>query len=152
MHKTKRGKGTKIMVLGDGHGTPMAVATASASVHEVKLIEPLVKQVRVPTMGRGRPRKRVGRLIYDKAADSDPLRKRLMTSGTELIAPHRSNRVKLPMQDGRKLRRYQRRWKIEWTNAWMQNFRRLVVRYDRKITMYEAQIQLACTMIAIRRL
>ena len=140
------------MVLGDGHGTPMAVATASASVHEVKLIEPLVKQVRVPTMGRGRPRKRVGRLIYDKAADSDPLRKRLMTSGTELIAPHRSNRVKLPMQDGRKLRRYQRRWKIEWTNAWMQNFRRLVVRYDRKITMYEAQIQLACTMIAIRRL
>jgi len=34
------------MVLGDGHGTPMVAATASASVHEVKLIEPLVKQVR----------------------------------------------------------------------------------------------------------
>jgi len=139
------------MVLGDGHGTPIAVATASASVHEVKLIESLVKRVRVPKMGRGRPRKRLGRLIYDKAADSDPLRKRLKMSGTELIAPHRSNRVKPPKQDGRKLRRYRRRWKIERTNAWIQNFRRLVVRYDRKITMYNAQLQLACTMIAIRR-
>jgi transposase len=140
------------MVLGDGYGTPMVAATASASVHEVKLIEPLVKQVRVPRAGRGRPRKRLGRLIYDKAADSDPLRERLKASGTDLIAPHRSNRVKPPTQDGRKLRRYRRRWKIERTNAWIQNFRRLVVRYDRKIAMYEAQLQLACTMIAIRRL
>ena len=77
------------MVLGDGYGTPMVAATASASVHEVKLIEPLVKQVRVPRAGRGRPRKRLGRLIYDKAADSDPLRERLKTSGTDLIAPQR---------------------------------------------------------------
>jgi hypothetical protein len=64
------------MALGDGHGTPLALLTESASVHEVKLIEPLIKKVRIPRNGRGRPKKRVKRLIDDKAADSDPLRKR----------------------------------------------------------------------------
>jgi len=70
-----------------GLGTPMAAAMASASVHEVKLIEPLLKRVRVPKMGRGRPRKRLGQLIYDKAADSGPLRKRLKASGTDSRKP-----------------------------------------------------------------
>ena len=140
------------MVLSDGHGIPLTVLTKSASVHEVKLIEPLVKQVRIPRRGRGRPKKRLGRLIYDKAADSDPLRKRLKARGTDLIAPHRSGRVKPPMQDGRKLRRYRRRWKIERTNAWIQNFRRLVVRYDRKIEMFDAFLQLGCTIITLNKL
>lgn len=140
------------MVLGDGHGTPMALLLESASVNEVKLIEPLVKRVRVPRCGRGRPRTQFKRLIYDKAADSDPLRRRLKKCRIDLIAPHRRNRVKPPMQDGRKLRRYRHRWKIERTMAWIQNFRRLVVRYDRKIEMFHAQILLASTCIAIRRL
>jgi transposase len=150
--KTKRGKGTKIMVLSDGHGMPLAALTESASVHEVKLIEPMVKQVRVPRQGRGRPKTKQKRLIYDKAADSDPLRKRLKGRRIDLIAPHRKGRVKPPMQDGRKLRRYRRRWKIERTMAWIQNFRRLVVRYDQKISMFNAFLQLGCTFIVVRRL
>jgi transposase len=140
------------MALGDGHGTPLVAETESASVHEVKLIESLVEKVRIPRQGRGRPRKKVKRLIYDKAADSDPLRKRLKRRGTDLIAPHRDNRVKRPMQDGRKLRRYGRRWKIERTFAWIQNFRRLVVRYERKIEMFDAFLQLGCTIIALNKL
>ena len=137
------------MVLGDG--TPMAALTESANVHEVKLIEKTVAQVRVPKVGRGRPRTKVPRLIDDKAADSDPLRERMRESGTDLIVPHREGRVKPTMQDGRKLRRYRRRWKIERTMAWTQNFRRLVVRYDRYIALFNAQIQIACTIIAMRR-
>ncbi len=119
---------------------------------EVKLIESMLERLRVPKMGRGRPRTKIGRLIYDKGADSDLLRIRLLSNGTKLICPHRSNRVKPPMQDGRELRRYKRRWKIERTISWLQDFRRLVVRYDHKITMFDAYLQLACTMIALRRL
>ena len=74
----------------------------------------------------------MNRLIYDKAADSDRLQKRLSARRIDLIVPHRAGRVKLPLQDGRKLRPYRRRWKIERTIAWIQNSRRLVVRYDRK--------------------
>ena len=90
--KTKRGKGTKVMALSDGHGTPLGCFDGNGINAWVKLIEPLIKRVRIPRRGRGRPKKRVKRLIDDKAADSDPLRKRLKTKRIELIAPHRRGR------------------------------------------------------------
>ena len=86
------------MLLTDGHGLPIDNLIASASPHEVTLIEPLLA-CRVISR---RPRK----LIYDAAADSDPLRTRLLNRGIDLIAPHEKNRVKGPSQDGRKHRRY----------------------------------------------
>jgi transposase len=140
------------MVVADGESVPLGVLLTSASPHEVTLIEKTLDQVRVPRPKRGRPRKRLKRLIYDKAADSDPLRKRLKRRGVDLICPHREGRKKPPLQDGRKLRRYKRRWKIERTISWIQNFRRLVVRYDRKITMFHAYTQLACLMITLNKL
>jgi transposase len=75
----------------------------------------------------------------------------LRQSGILLIAPHRSNRNRTPRQDGRMLRRYKRRWTVERTFAWLGNFRRLVVRYDRSLTVYRAFFHIACFMIVIRR-
>ena len=148
----KRGKGTKLMVVADGHGIPVGLKLASATPHEVTLIECALDTVRVPRPGRGRPRKRFPRLIYDRAADSLALRRRLKKErGVDLICPHRSNR-KVKVQDGRKLRQYRRRWKIERTNAWLQNYRRVLVRFDWKITSYFAFVVLACIMITIKRL
>jgi len=68
-----------------------------------------------------------------------------------LIVPHRKNRPKPPRQDGRALRRYKRRWIVERTFAWLGNFRRLVVRYDRSLTIYRAFFHIACFMIVLRR-
>ena len=90
------------------------------------------------------------RLIYDRACDSDPLRKRLAKRGIDLICPHRKNRVKPKTQDGRKLRRYRKRWKIERTFAWLGNFRRLVVRYDRNIESYRGFFHMACLLLTVR--
>jgi transposase len=90
-------------------------------------------------------------VIADKGYDSDPLRKQLAKRGIELIAPHRENRSKPPTQDGRSLRRYRRRWTIERTFAWLGNFRRLVVRWDRSLTIYGAFFHIACFMIVMRR-
>ena len=148
--KTKRGKGTKLMVVADGHGVPLAVNLASASPHEVTLIEPTLERIRIPRAGGGRPRKKPRRLIYDMAADSDPLRKRLARRGIELICPNRCNK-RSKSQDGRKLRRYKRRWKIERTISWIGNFRRLVVRYERLPKMYMAFVHLACVLITFRQ-
>lgn len=69
-------------------------------------------------------------MIGDKAYDSDPLDRQLAEIGVDMIAPHRENRSKKPTQDGRKLRRYRKRWKVERLFAWLQNFRRLIVRYE----------------------
>jgi transposase len=138
------------MVVASGQGIPLGVQLASASPHEATLIESTLQRVAVPRR-RGRPRKNPQRLIYDRAADSDPLRRRLKRRGIELICSHKSNRSKPPTQDRRKLRRYKHRWKIERSIAWVANFRRLVVRYERKIDMYQAFFHVACMMITLRQ-
>jgi len=57
----------------------------------------------------------------------------------------------LPMtQDERKLRRYKRRWKVECLFAWLSNFRRLVVRYERRAENYLGFVRLGCMVILLR--
>jgi transposase len=150
--KTKRGKGTKWMVVVDGRGVPLGNYLHSASPAEVKLAETTLAAIRVRRRHQaGRPRQKPLRVIADKAYDSDPLRKRLRRRGIELICPHKKNRIRPATQDGRALRRYRRRWIVERTNAWLGNFRRLVVRYDRSLTIYGAFFHIACFMIVLRR-
>jgi transposase len=150
--KTKRGKGTKWMVVVDGRGLPLGNYLHSASPAEVKLAETTLAAIRVGRSHHpGHPRQKPMRVIADKAYDSDPLRKRLQQRGIELICPHKKNRVRPATQDGRALRRYKRRWIVERTNAWLGNFRRLVVRYDRSLTIYGAFFHIACFMIVLRR-
>src|SRR5690242_17894586 len=109
--KTKRGKGTKIMGIADGHGLPLALRTESASPAEVKLVAPTLEERFVAEVPE--------RLIGDKAYDSDRLDEQMMQKfGTEMIAPNRENR-RIRTQDGRSLRRYVRRWKIERLFAWL---------------------------------
>ena len=141
--KTKRGKGTKRMVIADASGLPLAVHTASASAHEVTLVEATLAQ----TLTVGRPR----RLIGDRAYDSDPLDQRLTVQGIELIAPHRRNRTKPKTQDERVLRRYRRRWKVERLFAWPNKYKRVMTRWDRYIDHFTAFVHLACSMILMRR-
>jgi len=58
-------------------------------------------------------------VIADTAYDSDPLRQRLQKRGIELIVPYRENNQQRRYEDGRKLRRYKRRWIVERTNSWL---------------------------------
>jgi transposase len=69
-----------------------------------------------------------------------------------MIAPHRNNRKKPKTQDWRKLRRYKRRWKIERLFAWLHNFRRLVIRYERRAENYLGFVRLGCIVILLRHL
>jgi transposase len=140
------------MIVIDGDGIPLGVHLDSASPHEISLVDKTLGTIAVPRGGPGRPRTRPERLIGDKAYDSDPLRTRLKGRGIELIAPHKENRKKLPTQDGRKLRRYKRRWKVERTFAWIGQFKRLLVRWEYKIQMYRAFFLIACIIITLRRL
>lgn len=118
----------------------------------MNLLEATLATIAVPRAGPGRPRQKPERVIADKAYDSDPLRLRLRRRGIDLIVPHRKNRKKPATRDGRKLRRYRRRWKVERTFAWFGNFRRLVVRWERSLTMYLAFFHLTCLLITLRQL
>jgi len=106
--------------------------------------------VSVPRLHGGAPRRKPKRLITDRAYDADWLRILLCSRGIELICPHRQGRHRPALQDGRRLRRYQRRWKIERTIAWLGYYRRLLICWERNLNMYRQFVHLACLMIAVR--
>lgn len=90
-------------------------------------------------------------LVGDKAYDSDALDQKLADEyDIELIAPNRQRRSQT--QDGRKLRRYRRRWRVERLFAWMHHFRRLVTRWEYHIENFLGFVQLACLHILLRHL
>jgi transposase len=130
------------MVVADNASLPLAIHAASASPHEVTLVGETLLQSFIA----GQP----ARLIGDKAYDSDPLDLELAERGIELIAPHKSNRVKPPTQDGRALRRYRRRWKVERLWAWLQNFRRVATRFDYHVENFLGFVHLGCIKILLR--
>ena len=129
------------MAVADRHGLPVAAYTASASPGEVKLVAATLEERFVVEPPK--------RLIGDKAYDRDGLDTALLEEGIELIAPNRINR-RQPTQDGRQLRRYRRRWKIERLFAWFHNFRRLVTRYERYPENFLGFVHLACILILLR--
>jgi transposase len=141
---TKAGKGVKIMVLVDARGLPVAVNTAPATPHESKLVQGLFDFILTADTPE--------RLIGDKAYDSDKLDDQLASHATLMIAPHRSNRrPESTTQDGRSLRRYKRRWTVERTIAWLQNYRRLCIRWEKSSTLFQGFLHLTCSIMLIRQ-
>ena len=130
------------MAVADRHGLPVAIYVDSATPHEVKLVVPTLLEMVIPEAPQN--------LVGDNAYDSDKLDSELSRYGIELISPHRSNR-KNRTQDLRRLRRYRHRWKIERLFAWLQNFRRLVVRYERNAENFLG-VYPGCCIILLRHL
>ena len=142
MGKTKRGKGTKVMAITDAAGVVLSVSIERASPHEVTLVEQTLEDRFLEELPQ--------RLIGDKAYDSDALDERMQELGIDMIAPHREGRKNKATQDGRKLRRYKRRWKVERFFAWLYNYRRCVVRYEYKHQNFKAILLLASMMIFLK--
>jgi transposase len=140
--KTKRGKGVKIMGIVDRHGLPLAVCTHAANHHEVTLVQLTFDFYMI----EAKPEK----LIGDKAYNSDDWDDNLGKQGIDMIAPHKSNRVKEQTQDGRKLRRYKRRWIVERFFAWLQWHRRLLVRGEYYAENFLGLVQLASICILLK--
>lgn len=135
------------MAITDRHGLPIAVGIAGGQRHEVRLVDDTLEACFFEEV----PEK----LIGDRAYDSKKLRTRLLEErNVDLIAPARRNRVTgiVPKRDGRKLRRYRRRWVVERLFAWLQNFRRLVTRWEHKAENFLGFVQLGCIRVLLRRL
>ena len=132
------------MAMADISGLPISVVTAAASPHEVTLVH--------ETLNQKFTKKLPVHLIGDGAYDSDPLDAELQELGIDLIAPHRRNRVKRKTQDGRKMRRYKRRWKVERLFSHLQNFRRLVTRYEYYAENFQGFMLLGCVLLLLRHL
>ena len=101
---------------------PLALKVFCATPFETTLVEQTVKQRFIKA--------KITKVGGDKADDSDPLDKELKAKGIELIAPHKRKRRKPKTQDGRKLRHDKHRWTVERFFAWLQNFRKCMIRYE----------------------
>jgi transposase len=134
----------KLEVVTDASGLPLGMATASANVSEQELLMPALADVPVD-VPEGTP------VIADKGHDSDPLRDELEDAGYVPIIPHRRNRVKPSRNDGRRLRRFRRRWKIERTNAWLHCYRGLAVRWAHYSFMYVGMVYISFIHMALQR-
>ena len=106
------------MAIVEKHGYPIGLHVSSASPAEIKLVEKTIEALTVP--------KKPVCLIGDKAYDSDPMDKQLEEKyNIKIIAPNRRNRQK--SRDGRSLRKYRRRWKVERFFALLQSWRHITV-------------------------
>jgi transposase len=133
------------MAIADSNGFPVSICTESATPHEITLVNRTIEHL----FTKNRPEW----LIGDKAYDSDSLDEYLLEHyNIRLIAPHKVNRKKEKTQDGRSLRRYKKRWKIERLFSWFNNFRRLITRWEYHQENYLGFLLLACTIILLRRL
>jgi transposase len=140
---TRVGKGVKIMILVDAKGLPIAVCSETAQCHEGHLVQELFEFM----ITEAKPQ----RVIGDKAYDSDRLDQEMANEGVEMIAPHRAGRLpQNQTQDGRPLRRYRRRWTVERTIAWIQNFRRLCIRWEKSTTLFQGFLHLSCSLLLLK--
>jgi len=137
-----KGKGSRLMALVDANGLPISLSLHAANPHEVTLTFDLVQNCWTEELPE--------RVIGDKAYDSDGLDAQLGACGVEMIAAHRKNRKKPRTQDGRKLRRGKRRWKVERFFSHLQNFRRMVVRYEQKSANFLGFVLLAAIIMHVK--
>ena len=120
-------------------GVPLAVRLTSANRHDSKDALPLVDAI-PPLQGeRGRPRSRPDCILGDRAYDAEVIRHGLRTRHIlPLLAVRRT-------QHGSGLARF--RWVVERTFAWLNQFRRLRVRYDKRADIHEAFLSLGCALV-----
>lgn len=142
------------MAVTDGNGLPIGLYLDAANHHEVTLANPTLRTIKVPQK-RGRPRTRPKELVADKAYDSRKFRQALRQRGIKATIPTFERRKRKKPKRGRPIRvgkGYQSRWKVERCFGWMDNCRRLVVRYDRHLHIYRSFCLLAIILWSVDRI
>ena len=150
---TRKGKGTKIEIVSEAHSIPISLVVASANEAEISLAEPTLKAIRIPTP-RGRPKKRPKRVCADKAYASMALRRTLRKRGIKSAIPERVSTKQKGRKRGPKPKCvgpiYKQRWKVERTFAWLGNFRRTLIRWERKFEGFKGFVIFTCMFVTIR--
>lgn len=123
----------------DANGIPFAARLTGANRHDVTQLLPLVDAVPAVRGKPGRPRHRPARVQGDKAYDSEPLRRALRARGIVPVLRRR----RTPHGSGLGVTR----WVVERTIAWLHQFRRLRIRYERLAEVHEALLTIGCALI-----
>jgi len=143
---TDRAKaGTKRSLLTEGHGVPIGLSVAGANRHDMKLVEATLESIPVerPVPTSEHPQN----LSLDKGYDYNSVRATVAQYG---YTAHLRTRGE-EQHEQRDIPGYRaRRWVVERSHSWMNRFRRLLIRWEKKVENYTALLHLACAWIAYR--
>jgi transposase len=136
--------GSKQHLLVDATGIPLSFSVTGGNRNDVTQLIPLLDAV--PAVGgcRGRPRRRPDVLLADRGYDHDKYRRLVRARGIKPVIARRQT------EHGSSLGRH--RWVVERTFAWLHNFKRLLVRYERRAEIHHALLALGCSLVCFRRL
>jgi putative transposase len=142
---TDRGKlGVKRSVVTDCRGVPLGIAIAGANAHDAPLLRTTLESIPVP-----RPKSRGSskqHLCLDKGYFGKP---------TETLArrfhyiPHIPRKGDVPVK--RRAGQRARRWVVECSHSWTNRARRLLVRWEKKLSNYLAFVHLQFAYIALKQ-
>ena len=130
----------------DGNGIPLSLVVTGAQKHDVKVLEPTLDGIVVD-----RPSEKEGpkqHLCTDKAYVGQPAEKSMRERG---YVPHVRQRGEEVEEKKRNPRYRARRWVVERTHSWLNRFRKLLVRFEKKTASYDALLELACALITFRK-
>ena len=144
---TDRGKiGTKRSVLTDGRGVPIGLAVDGANRNDFKLARETIESIAVERPD-ATPEAPQG-MCLDKGYDYDEVRDLLSECGfTAHIHARGEEAQALKQETAFKARR----GVVERTHSWMNRFRRVLIRWDKKVRNYLAFLHLACAYITYRQ-
>ncbi len=140
--RSRGGFGTKVHVVTDGRGLPLAVDLTAGQAHESSVFERVMDMVRVPSE-RGRPRCRPVRLAGDKGYSYPRIRRWLARHKIIAVIPRRKNQRP---DDGRHRfdkASYRRRAVVEQCVGWLKESRAVGTRFDKLAVNYLATVKLA---------
>jgi putative transposase len=136
-------KGTKRSLLVDGRGAPLSLIVAGANRHDVKLLAQTLDAI---VIRRPKPTKRKPQnLCVDQGYAGQAAEQQIRARGYLLHIP-----TQTPPKGGHKTGGRARRWVVERTHSWMNNYRKIRVRYEKKVANFEALLHLATAMICWR--
>jgi transposase len=128
----------------DAQGVPLVATVTAANVNDGTQLLDLIDAI-PPVRGKvGAPRRRPDAALADKAYHSNFREVMLHVKGIEPMLPRRGT------HEDQRLGVL--RWVVERTIAWLHQFRRLRVRYERRADIHQAFLSLGCVLICFRTL
>ena len=144
--RTGQKSGTKRSLLVEGNGVPLAVVAAGANRNDMKLAEPTLEKIEVerPAPTKEHPQN----MCLDKGFDFPEIDELVEEWGyTAHIARKGVDQSKRKRIPGHRARR----WVVERTHSWMNRFRRLLIRWEKKEENYLAMLHFACAWITYQQ-
>lgn len=127
----------------DGNGLPIGLAVCGANTHDKRLVEATLESIPIQPPDKDSVTQH---MCMDKGYDSADVRATLVECG---YVPHVLSRGEEKKRKSNSPKYRARRWVCERTHSWMNRFRRILIRWEKKAKNYEALLHFACAYICL---